>query len=118
MVVVFDAAGHVALVRHTYGDRRLWELPGGWVRGDEDPGVAARREVREEMGIDVGVRPLGTVDGDWHFKHEHLSFFAADWPGGRGTYDPVEIAEIAWFDPARPPARLGGGTRAVLSTLG
>jgi 8-oxo-dGTP pyrophosphatase MutT (NUDIX family) len=117
MVVVSDPAGRVLLVRHTYGDRRRWELPGGWVRPDEDPVAAARREVREELGIDVAIRPAGTVDGEWDHKHERLSYFAADWPGGRGSYDPVEIAAVGWFDPALPPDRLGAGTRAVLARL-
>jgi 8-oxo-dGTP pyrophosphatase MutT (NUDIX family) len=117
MVSVRDAADRVLLVRHTYGDRRRWELPGGWVHGDEDPLVAARREVREELGIDVEPQPLAVIQGDWEFKHEQLSWFEAEWPGGRGTYDPVEIAEVRWFGPGALPRRLGTATRAVLDRL-
>lgn len=119
MIAVFDSEGRVLLVRHTYGDRRRWELPGGWAHAGEEPLIAARRELAEEVGLDdVEVRPLGVLTGDWDFKHERLSYFAADFPAGaRGRYDPVEIAELAWFDPRLPPARMGSGTRAVLGQI-
>lgn len=117
MVLVTDAAGRVLLVRHTYGDRRRWELPGGWLRDGEHPLAGARREVREELGLDLPLRPLVAVEGDWDHKHEALAAFRAEWPGGRAHYDPVEIAEVAWFDPAQPPAHAGAGTRAVLGAL-
>jgi 8-oxo-dGTP pyrophosphatase MutT (NUDIX family) len=119
MCVLRDAAGRVLLVRHTYGDRRAWELPGGWVGREEDPVAAARREAREELGADVpGLRRCDDLDGLWHFKREHLTVCAAPWPGGAPRLDPVEIAEARWADPADPPARLGASTRAVLARLG
>jgi 8-oxo-dGTP pyrophosphatase MutT (NUDIX family) len=42
----------VLLVRHTYGQRE-WLLPGGSLKRDEPPLSAARREMREELGIDI-----------------------------------------------------------------
>ena len=117
MVAVLDG-DRVLLVRHTYGDRRRWELPGGWMHADEPPDEAARREVAEELGIDVVLEDgSGRIDGDWDFKRERLSWFACRWPGGRGTYDPVEIAEVAWFALDALPEHLGGGAREVLEQL-
>ena len=52
----------VVFVRHAYGDRRLWELPGGGIRRGEEPRDAAAREAREELGLDLADwRTLGTV---------------------------------------------------------
>ena len=117
MVAVLDG-DRVLLVRHTYGDRRRWELPGGWMHADEAPDAAARREVAEELGIDVELDDgSGRIDGDWDFKREHLSWFACAWPGGRGTYDPVEIAEVAWFPLSALPPHLGAAAREVLEQL-
>ena len=55
-----DAAGRVLLVEPTYKD--VWELPGGMVEDDESPLAACRRELREELGIDVPVGRLRCVD--------------------------------------------------------
>ena len=117
MVAVLDGR-RVLMVRHTYGDRARWELPGGGMHAGEEPADAARREVAEEVGIDVALRPLaGVLEGHWDFKHEALAWFTADWPGGRGTYDPVEIAEVGWFALDDLPPRVGEAARRVLALL-
>lgn len=117
MCVVRDGHGRVILVRHTYGDRSTWELPGGWIKRAEAPVEAARREAFEELGARIeDWRPLGEVGGLWHFKRETLSFFTGGWPGGAAKVDPVEIADARWFDPAAPPP-LGVGTAAVFAAL-
>ena len=43
--------GRVLLVRHSY--RRRWGFPGGLLKRGEELADGARREVREEVGIDV-----------------------------------------------------------------
>ena len=118
MVLLSDAGGRVLLVRHTYGDRQAWELPGGWISRGESGVEAARRETFEELGADVAEwSPVTTIDGRWHHKREELIVFGATWPGGPPRPDPVEIAEAAWFTPSSPPQRLGKGTEAVLEQL-
>jgi len=55
-----DGDGNVLLVNPTY--KPGWELPGGVVEADESPADACRREVREELGLDVEVGELMCVD--------------------------------------------------------
>ena len=50
VVVLLLHHGKVLLVRHSYSARR-WTLPGGSLKRGETPERAARREVREEVGI-------------------------------------------------------------------
>ena len=117
--VLVDDAGRVVFVRHTYGDRRCWELPGGGARRDEEPAAAARREAWEELGVDVeSWDERGTVRGGWYGKVEELTVFRAPSPAGvRLRRDPVEIAEAAWFALDRPPDPLGRTTVAALRVL-
>jgi 8-oxo-dGTP diphosphatase len=54
-LVAFEGRG--LFVRE--GDR--WLLPGGRLEADETPEVGAKREVREETGLDVEITGLGAV---------------------------------------------------------
>lgn len=58
--LVRDGAGRVLVVRAGYRDDGRWQLPGGGVDSDlgETPRPGARRELREETGLD---RPLGRL---------------------------------------------------------
>lgn len=49
---LFDAQGHVLLVKHTYG-RFNWELPGGFAEPHESIVETAVREAQEEIGLSV-----------------------------------------------------------------
>jgi 8-oxo-dGTP pyrophosphatase MutT (NUDIX family) len=59
-VLIVDQSGSVLLVQPTYKEH--WEVPGGLVEADESPSDAARREVVEELGVDVQVDELLVVD--------------------------------------------------------
>jgi 8-oxo-dGTP diphosphatase len=52
--VILDEAGHVLMVRHTYG-RLNWEIPGGHAEPYESILDTVVREVREETGLHVRV---------------------------------------------------------------
>lgn len=58
--LVRDSAGRLLLVRAAYRADGRWQLPGGGVDSDlgETPRPAARRELREETGLN---RPLGRL---------------------------------------------------------
>ncbi len=62
--VVVDDEGRVLLVRRANEPSRgLWSIPGGRVEPGESARECARREVREETGLDVEVGELlATVD--------------------------------------------------------
>ncbi|MCH0541392.1 NUDIX hydrolase [Streptomyces sp. MUM 203J] len=63
-VVTLDSEGRLLLLR--YGPRQpaggSWWLPGGMLDHGEDPWTAARREMREETGVELPDKPrlLGT----------------------------------------------------------
>jgi 8-oxo-dGTP pyrophosphatase MutT (NUDIX family) len=105
---VLEQDGCVLLVRHTYGDRRRWELPGGGVHRGEDVAEGARREVREELGIDVDdLRHVGsrvlTAFGSTFCVH----YFHAELASRTLQRDRGELAAVEWFSPRALPRPLG-----------
>jgi 8-oxo-dGTP diphosphatase len=119
--------GRVLFIRHTYGDRRVWELPGGGIARGETPEQAAAREAREELGVVVAWHPVTVVEIRDH-KLTRLHVFTADLPGSGAsdpavrdrssaialTIDPGEIAEARWAAPDDPPRPLSPSTAAIL----
>ena len=109
----------VLLVRHSYGDRRRWELPGGAIKRNEQPLDAAVREVREELGIEVrDWRALGDVTVHVDGRHGTLRCFGTRVDAFDPQIDRVEIEELAWFHRDALPARRGLHVATVVALAG
>lgn len=113
--LVLWSGDRVLFVRHTYGDRSIWELPGGGRKRGESSADAARREAREELGLDLGTwAALGEIISR-HRATAVLACFAARYDGTGLTLSPGELAEGRWCPPADPPHPLGPHAEAVLA---
>lgn len=64
--VIRNERGHVLLVDPGY--KPDWDIPGGMAEANEPPAVAVRRELREELGIDIAVGALLHVE--WAPPHD------------------------------------------------
>jgi 8-oxo-dGTP pyrophosphatase MutT (NUDIX family) len=112
---VLTRGAEILLVRHTYGSQGRWELPGGGVKRGEEPPAAARREAREELGVDVEEwRPLGDLFARIDGKRDTLWCFTAPIGEREIVTDGAEIAEARWFRRDDLPA---GSHRYVARTL-
>lgn len=109
-VIMTNLQGDVLLLKHSYGPP-VWSLPGGGLRKGEDALEAARREVREELGVELArIEAIGTLEevlsGSPHTAH----IFAAvcdrqPMPDGR------EVTEARFFPSHSLPEPLGRTTR-------
>ena len=68
--------GRILAVRLSYRANPSW--PGGGIRRGEAPRDAARRELREELGLEVAPDDLvlaREMAVDWDFRREHVRVF-------------------------------------------
>jgi ADP-ribose pyrophosphatase YjhB (NUDIX family) len=87
--------GQVLLVRHTYLPG--WYMPGGAVNRGETVEQAARREVREEVGGEMGeLYLLGAYTHFGEHKSDHNTLFLCTDFTFNGEKD-KEIAELRFF---------------------
>jgi 8-oxo-dGTP pyrophosphatase MutT (NUDIX family) len=72
-VLLLDRDDRVLLVSHApTNDRRVWTAPGGGLEPDEDPLEGARRELREEIGIEPPIGP-------WVWRRRVVFAFRSVW---------------------------------------
>ncbi|MGW8777124.1 NUDIX domain-containing protein [Streptomyces sp. NPDC055796] len=75
--IVRDEQGRVLIVNPVYKER--WNLPGGHIEEGELPAAAARREVREEIGLDVEIGDLLVTAWVTRAEGSHV-FYVFDGP--------------------------------------
>ncbi|GAA4935936.1 hypothetical protein GCM10023224_15920 [Streptomonospora halophila] len=123
--IIHDGAGRLLLVDPSY--KPDWDLPGGMVEANEPPADAARRELREELGLEIELHGLLCVD--WvepHGPWDDLLVFVFD--GGTLTAEQAaeltptdgELADFAFFAYPQAQERLRDyvwqRTRAALAS--
>jgi 8-oxo-dGTP diphosphatase len=109
--------GHLLLVQLSY--RRRWGIPGGLLKRGEAPADAARREVQEEVGVEIVLEGEPAVVVDAEARRVDLVFRARLASG----QDPQcarpgspEIVAARWFAPDDLP-ELQHETSGALAAL-
>jgi ADP-ribose pyrophosphatase YjhB (NUDIX family) len=107
-VVVRDRAGRVLMVQrspHQFGAGK-WCFPCGYVEWNEDIRHAARREAREEAGVDVVIADPLFVETNFHQPGKPTVgiWFAATLVDPDAVPTPGDDAvAVGWFDLLAPP---------------
>lgn len=135
--------GAEVLIAHMGGpfwarkDAGAWSIPKGeFDPGTEDPLAAARREFREELGVDPPPGPyreLGTFTyasgkkvtvfaadgGDFAASGFAFGVFAMEWPPRSGRIQEFpEVDRVEWLPVAVAREKLVAGQRPALDALG
>ncbi len=105
--LVVESRGHVLLVREKGSS--VFSLPGGGMRRGEKPEEAAAREVREEVGLQVGnTRRLFEYSSPVQ-RHQVVGARAA----GKPKPDKKEVDKAIWWD-RKSPIRVRYSAREII----
>jgi 8-oxo-dGTP diphosphatase len=102
--IVTDSRGRVLLLKHRFRPGSGWGLPGGFIEQGEQPAEGLRRELREEIGLEVDELKLFIVRAFKKPKQVEIVFLAR----AIGSPDELnfEIEKAIWFLPGEFPPEL------------
>jgi len=112
-VIITNRDGKVLLLEHILRPASGWGIPGGFLNQGEQPEVAARRELREETGIElenlkmVRVRTLN--------RHIEMLFRAESNDAARVLSR--EIKSLDWFEIDKIPEEMNGAQKLTVEKV-
>jgi 8-oxo-dGTP diphosphatase len=110
---VLDAEGRVLLLKHAFRAGSGWGIPGGFLEKGEQPEAALRRELREEVGLELGGVRLAFVRTLERPRQVEIMFCAR--AAGAAEPQGAEIEAARWFAPDALPAELSPEQRGLVA---
>ena len=123
VAIVKNDAGQVLLTKRAIPPYQgKWVMPGGKIDIGEPITAALKREVFEEVGLDVHVEGLvdiyEIVPGSEHREHYVILYYLASPKGGEVNPNAGEIEEVVWADQdAVASLDISEGTRHILAKV-
>jgi ADP-ribose pyrophosphatase YjhB (NUDIX family) len=94
--IISDDRGRVLLLKHRFRPGSGWGMPGGFLEKGEQPEAGLRRELREEIGLEVSELKLFATRAFRKPKQIEIVFTGrAKGPADRLSF---EIKEAGWFE--------------------
>lgn len=95
--VIVDDGGRVLATQRGYGEMKDgWEFPGGKIEDGETPQAALRREISEELAVEIAVgEQLGTVE--WDYPKFHLTMHCFMCHVKHGELTLLEHEQARWL---------------------
>lgn len=110
--IIFDDEGRVLLLEHVFRPDGGWGIPGGFLSKGEQPETALRREMREEIGVELDQVEVLFARTLSRPRQIEIYFRAR----AIGTPQPCsfEIRKAAWFSMDDLPAELSKDQRRLI----
>jgi ADP-ribose pyrophosphatase YjhB (NUDIX family) len=110
--VVVDSRKRVLLLHHRFRPGAGWGIPGGFMSPREQPEEALRRELREEIGLEVEIAGVAFIRTLQKYRQVEIIFRCA--PKGIPIPRSYEITRAEWFDLNSLPDDLSGDQRELI----
>ena len=96
MIVLVTRGEELLLAHHQRATRVVYSTLAGFVEAGEGVEECIRREIKEEVGIEVGKLEYFRSQ-PWPFPSQLMLGFFAEYEAGEIKIDPVEIVDAKWF---------------------
>ena len=114
--VVSDQAGRILLLQHRFRPGQQagggWGIPGGFVKTGEQPEAAIRRELREEIGLEVENLELAFARTLERYRQIEIIFCCS--AKTEFQTESREISRAEWFTPDDLPPGLSDDQRNLI----
>jgi ADP-ribose pyrophosphatase YjhB (NUDIX family) len=110
--VVFDDDGRILLLEHEFRPDSRWGIPGGFLNQSEQPEEALRRELREEVALEV--EDVQFLFARTLARPRQVEIHFACTTKGNPTPSSFEIRKAGWFDPDDLPEDLARDQRRMI----
>ena len=102
IIVAVERDGRLLLAHNRRMPEKRYSVLAGFVEPGESLEQTVVREVREEVGIEIGgIRYFGSQS--WPFPSSLMMGFTAHWSSGEAIPDGLELDEAGWFAPDALP---------------
>jgi 8-oxo-dGTP diphosphatase len=93
--IIFNDAGHVLLLKHRFRAGSGWGLPGGFLEAGEQPLAALKRELREEIGMEVESAEVFTARSFKNIRQVEVLYLCR--ANSNGKPQTIEVERAEWF---------------------
>ena len=97
-VAVVEKEGRYLITQRRFEDHLggVWEFPGGKIHEGESDQDCVRRDLKEELDIEVQVREhLGTIQYAYPDRHLELRFYHCQYMSGEPK--PIHVQDFRWI---------------------
>ena len=115
--VISDERGRVLLLRHVLRRGSGWGIPGGFLEAGEQPEEAARRELREEAGVELEDVRLVHARTLPRPRQVETIFFARAANASNAHAASGEVSRAEWFAPDALPPGLPNDQRRLIERV-
>jgi 8-oxo-dGTP diphosphatase len=110
--VIQNEKGQILLLKHTFRAGSGWGLPGGFLEGGEQPVEGLRRELREEIGLELEHIEFFTARS--FKKPQQVEILFRGFTSGSAELKSIEINRAVWFAPDSLPDGLPKDQRLIV----
>lgn len=112
--LIFNDAGEVLLLKHRFRAGSGWGIPGGFLEPAEQPEQALRRELREEIGLEVSKVELFSARSFKKPRQVEILFRCHASSQAKLKPLTMEVERAEWFSVHKLPAGLPGDQRLLI----